>query len=402
MASSFLARLGQLSRSLERSLAANGGVVGSSATHSTAESFPGATGYFEQTLRTLSTPPSLLSLRVFGDDTDAVVHHLVHTVGVPPHAVQVCPWAARGGVQLLTIPAAFRDAVTHGMAATFDDRVAVQSRPSVAAALALQCATVRNQSTVLDMCAAPGSKTGAVAQAMGYAGRIVANEKSKPRFHKLQATLRRQGLIAADYGMFRDYSDDDRGGDETSGGGAVTARYPRLVVTPTMGDGITLCHRYSQSFNRVLCDVPCSGEGRVFLTTPGADEQPGAAPELPSHSQLKRLPGDQKALLHSAFECCVPGGVVVYSTCTLNIDENEGVVSHALKRYAGRVRLASVDDLLGADAVADLGILPGVTVIDDSAQGRTKPRYLQPELALCGRMLPQQGEGFFIAVFDVV
>jgi 16S rRNA C967 or C1407 C5-methylase (RsmB/RsmF family) len=55
--------------------------------------------------------------------------------------------------------------------------------------------------------------------------------------------------------------------------------------------------------------------------------------------KCKRLASEQKAILHSAIESCLPDGVLVYSTCTLGMEENEMVLARAVQLYEGRIAL---------------------------------------------------------------
>ncbi len=183
----------------------------------------------------------------------------------------------------------------------------IQSPSSMAATVALD---PQPGESVLDLCAAPGSKTTHIA---ARGADVVANELSRNRSFKLRAVLKQAGAQAQ-------------------------------VWT---GAGERLGHRNPARFDRVLADVPCSGEGRFHVDDPASFA--GWTPK-----KVKRLASLQKALLHSAIDACRPGGVVVYSTCTLSPAENEGVLARALKRYEGRIEIEELPMSLP-------GALPGIT-----------------------------------------
>ncbi len=87
-----------------------------------------------------------------------------------------------------------------------------------------------------------------------------------------------------------------------------------------------------------------------------------------------------KALLNAALEAVRPGGVVVYATCTLAPEENEGVVARALKRFPG----------LQLEPLAIPGALPGLA----EWNGKAFP----PPVAACARLAPGPDyDGFFLA-----
>ena len=134
---------------------------------------------------------------------------------------------------------------------------------------------------VLDMCAAPGSKTTQLAALMKNEGEIIANDASRSRMFKLQALL---------------------------------AQYGATNVTLKNEKGEFLWRKHSVSFDRVLVDAPCSMD----------QELPG--------KKIKLLAKQQTFLVRSAMACVKPGGVVVYSTCTSRREENEEVVEWLLKK----------------------------------------------------------------------
>lgn len=214
-------------------------------------------------------------------------------------------------------------------------QVYVQSASSAVSALALG---VRPGETVLDLCAAPGSKTTFLAQQMEDRGCLVANEPSPSRLKSLLSNLERTGTTCA-------------------------------LVTAYGGQNFPQRHR----FDRVLVDAPCSGEG----TWRGPDARPqDVRPDLRAH-----LARQQGALLRRGYEVLRPGGALVYSTCTCAPEENEGVLGPFIEETGARVLPLGVD----------VGGEPGLV----TWEGRRYPEAL----GLARRLYPHRfdSEGFFVA-----
>jgi NOL1/NOP2/sun family putative RNA methylase len=141
--------------------------------------------------------------------------------------------------------------------------------------------------TVLDLCAAPGSKTTEMAAMMEGKGTILAVEEDEIRFQKLGNTVWMQGA---------------------------------KNVTPREADATILHHEEAERFDKVLADVPCSAEGRITLRDARSFSF-WSPKNISVHAKL------QRRLLRSAVRCLKPGGVLVYSTCTLAPEENEQQVA---------------------------------------------------------------------------
>ncbi len=168
----------------------------------------------------------------------------------------------------------------------------VMDRASVLAARALPLAGATD---VLDLCAAPGGKALILAERLGSDARLVLNDRSAARRSRLSQVLR-------DY-LPRDVRE-------------------RCAVIGR--DGRRLGLHYEGAFDAVLLDAPCSSEQHV-LGSPQALKNW-------SSQRIKRLSRDQYALLTSALLCLRPGGKVLYSTCALATDENDGVIERLLTR----------------------------------------------------------------------
>jgi len=169
-----------------------------------------------------------------------------------------------------------------------EGRIYLQSLSSMIPALAL---SPRPGERVLDLTAAPGSKTTQMAALMGNQGSIVANEIDPVRAERLAFNIRVQGCE---------------------------------IVEIRVGRGERLGEELPESFDRVLLDAPCSGEGRFAVHAP----QTFRSWSPRTVAQCARL---QKKLFASAVRALKVGGILVYSTCTLNREENEGVVRWALE-----------------------------------------------------------------------
>ncbi|MBG0788912.1 MAG: RsmB/NOP family class I SAM-dependent RNA methyltransferase [Desulfovibrionaceae bacterium] len=142
---------------------------------------------------------------------------------------------------------------------------------------------------VLDMCSAPGSKTGLLSRLVGREGFVFATEPSADRLSTLRANLRR-----------------------TCSANAATAK--AMAQDLPFADG---------TWDYIQLDPPCSGWGTV-------DKNPKVM-ELWSESKTAPLVALQKTLLKKAADLLKPGGVVLYSTCTTNIEENERQATWALE-----------------------------------------------------------------------
>lgn len=165
---------------------------------------------------------------------------------------------------------------------------------------------------VLDMAAAPGSKTTQLAAAMNNQGLLVANELSSSRIRWLFSNIQRCGI-------------------------------QNSVLTHF--DGQIFGRFLPGFFDAILLDAPCSGEGTVR-------KDPDAFKNW-DHASVLSLADLQKKLIESAYLALKPGGVLVYSTCTLNHEENQEVCQHLIDSFPKQVSVARLDTLFtGAERVA--------------------------------------------------
>ena len=142
---------------------------------------------------------------------------------------------------------------------------------------------------VLDMAAAPGGKTTYIAQMMKNKGFLVANDYKKERLRAVHFNVQRMGITNC---VVTNY--DGR-------------KFPKIM----------------KGFDRVLLDAPCSCLG-VLARYPQAKASR-------QYIDVYKAAHLQRELLRAAIDCCKVGGYVVYSTCSVAVEENEAVVDYVTK-----------------------------------------------------------------------
>jgi len=193
--------------------------------------------------------------------------------------------------------------------------------------------------TVLDMAAAPGSKSTQIAALMQGRGKLVLNEFARSRLQPLNTNWQRSGASnALHYHM----------------------------------DGQALGIRFPNYFDKVLLDAPCTALG----TLAGSSE----ILNWWSDERLRKLVNVQQALLVSAVKACRPGGEIVYSTCSLSPEENEFQIQWLTEHYP-------------------VEILPVHHPALQNYRNRNLPAGVSPSLEQTLKVLPQVHglEGFFVA-----
>jgi len=148
--------------------------------------------------------------------------------------------------------------------------------------------------TILDLCAAPGSKTTQLASFMENKGSIIANDISPGRIRILSSNLERCGVT-----------------------NTIISRH----------NAIELCNKLKKlkiKFDKILVDAPCSGEGNLRCS-------PRTLLEW-SEGLLESLGKKQKKILEAASEILKEDGEIVYSTCTYAPEENEEVIQDFLSK----------------------------------------------------------------------
>lgn len=201
---------------------------------------------------------------------------------------------------------------------------------------------LKEDNVILDMCAAPGGKSLYMADLINNKATILANDVNEVRRERLNYNIEKQGAYS---------------------------------VIAFGSDGCTIGKRLNKYFDRILLDAPCSGEGTLKINS---------SKYLSSWSKRKvELASKlQKRLIDSAYNALKAGGIMVYSTCTLNPFENEEVINYALGKYRD-LSLDKIDINLP-------NIIRGITSYED--------KTYSDELKKTIRIIPNDYmEGFFIA-----
>jgi len=201
---------------------------------------------------------------------------------------------------------------------------------------------------ILDLCASPGSKTTQMAALMENTGTIIANDIKLDRIKILSANLERCGVT-------------------------------NTIIT--RNDGVGLCGRLFRAgwrFDKILLDVPCSGEGTLR-----------SSPKTFKMWNLKvvgKLSREQKKLFANAVKCLKKGGEIVYSTCTHSPEENEVVVSFALENFPLEVE----------QVFLPVKCRPGI--------GEWNGKKFDKSVQKCCRVYPHDNdtEGFFVSKFKLL
>jgi len=191
---------------------------------------------------------------------------------------------------------------------------------------------------VLDMCASPGSKSTQIAQYMQNKGILIANDYKTDRMKPLGINLQRCGVSNS-------------------------------IITMMQGHWFK-----DMQFDRILVDAPCSGTGTIrksFKTL-----------MIWNPDMVRRLAGAQKQLIETAFNILKEGGTMVYSTCSLEPEEDEGVIDFLLGKYENAVLEEIEIDISRSKPVLEF-------------EGAT----FKSEISKCLRIWPQDNdtEGFFVA-----
>ena len=160
-----------------------------------------------------------------------------------------------------------------------------------AAKLSVLCAQIPMDSRVLDCCAAPGGKSFAAAVAMGGTGSVISCDIHEHKIPLLQKGAQRLGIEN---------------------------------LTALCHDGAVYNPRWDSAMDVVIADVPCSGYGIIRKKPDIRYKDPAS---------MKDLPQLQLQILSNQSRYVKPGGVLLYSTCTLVRAENEGVVEQFLEKH---------------------------------------------------------------------
>ncbi len=192
---------------------------------------------------------------------------------------------------------------------------------------------------VMDLCGAPGSKSTQLAELMENKGTLIINEADNERVKSLIFNLERMNVINS---------------------------------SVIRSKGEVLSKIYNEYFTKVLVDAPCSGLGII--------QKKGEVSNWWSLDHVQRLQQLQIRLLVSAIKMARAGAEIVYSTCTLSVEENEIVIDKILEKYP--VKLEQVN--------LSITSRPGFTEYGDLK--------FNPELKKAIRVLPWEidSDGFFL------
>lgn len=186
---------------------------------------------------------------------------------------------------------------------------------------------------VLDMCGAPGGKSCQVAGKLSGEGVLIANDIDSSRARILSENVERFGL-------------------------------ENTIVTNV--DPMRFTSMFQESFDKIVLDAPCSGEGMFRKLDQAVDTW--------SLDKVKECAHIQKNLIKGAYDLLRPGGMVIYSTCTYSYEENEAIVHYAIDELGFKLLPLSKSH----------GLCPGVD-LDEVI--RCYPHHYQ-------------GEGHFIALLQ--
>jgi 16S rRNA (cytosine1407-C5)-methyltransferase len=193
--------------------------------------------------------------------------------------------------------------------------------------------------TILDLCSAPGSKTTEIGEMMNNSGVLIANEIQLDRVKMLVYNIERMNLVNAGVTHFK---------------------------------GELLSKIFDNHFDKILVDAPCSGLGII--------QKKGEINNWWSKEKAEQLSDLQLKLLIAAVKMVKTGGEIVYSTCTMTVEENEMVIDKLLNKYPVEI----------VDITLPVKSIEGLT----SYEGKN----LNPALSKARRILPWEidSEGFFI------
>lgn len=287
----------------------------------------------------VSAPATAFRINILKDNVETVLASLRED-GITPKSVD---WYR----DAFWVPPSDREALLASSAAE-KGRIYIQNLSSMLPPLIL---APEPGEKVLDLTAAPGSKTLQLAALMQGEGELAAVELSRGRFFKMKALLQEYGAS---------------------------------FVRTFLQNGEKVWRYRPEHFDRILLDAPCSTEGRFHLATPDTFS-------YWSPRKIKEMSSKQRRLLFSAIHTLKPGGVLVYSTCTFAPEENEAMIDWALNKFGDAIRVDAISlpfsETDDANAPATMEGLP-------SWDGRE----FEPDVRHTLRILPNHlFEGFYVA-----
>ena len=205
-----------------------------------------------------------------------------------------------------------------------------------------ECVEIDPEWTILDMCAAPGGKSTQLKNKLGENGILVSNEIIPSRCKILTGNIERLGL--------------------------------QNTVTTCM-DTKKLANTFPKTFDMIMVDAPCSGEGMFRKEKLAISEW--------SLENVKNCAERQKEILENATICLKDGGYIVYATCTFSLEENEMTVDAFLKEHPEF-------ELIPVNEAVNIATCDGIEFEGCSCAN----------ISYCRRFYPHKskGEGQFMAV----
>ena len=204
---------------------------------------------------------------------------------------------------------------------------------------------------ILDLCAAPGGKTLVLASRMDSDAVLTANELSSARYCRLVRVL-----------------------------DSCLPESVRKRVQTVKGNGAKMCVKCTEQYERILLDAPCSSERHVLADKKYLSQW--------SPARIKTVAVEQWALLSSAYRMLAPGGYMLYSTCALCHEENDGMIEKLLSKF---------------DSAACVYSENFPKAITDSARQRCGISFEAIEKTTCGfHLLPDVHDGAGPIYFSLV
>ncbi|EDL45683.1 proliferating-cell nucleolar antigen p120, putative [Plasmodium vivax] len=197
---------------------------------------------------------------------------------------------------------------------------------------------VNPEDTILDMCAAPGGKCTFICALQKNRGHVYANDVNKMRCKAIEANASRLGI-------------------------------QNLIITSF--DALKIGKKWTFQFDKIILDAPCSGTGVV-------NKNKGARRK--TLKEIRELAQKQRKLLSNAISLVKNGGIVVYSTCSITVEENEQVINYILKKR-------------------DVNVLPTDIQIGDPGITHYRKKEFSSKVALCRRIYlhKHNQDNFFVA-----
>jgi 16S rRNA (cytosine967-C5)-methyltransferase len=175
---------------------------------------------------------------------------------------------------------------------------------------------------IIDMCSGPGGKTTHLAQLMKNQGQIIAFEKNKTRLEMVQDESRRLGIN---------------------------------IIKCLLKDSTLFCGDFFEKADKILVDAPCSGTGVIR-------KKPDLKWKNINNRQLQKTTELQEKILNVAARYLKPGGELVYSTCSMEKEENDSLI----KKFLNKHKEFAIQDT--SSFVKEYGVIKYNTEIEQSIQ----------------------------------